>query len=98
MATSFTPRRFAYSLDNVQAGPAQASPEPVVSSISQGGLESTPTRNCPAFLMASIRGLVPAAGTSCACATPTVSPRPRTADATRRVVRENGINPTPYLF
>jgi hypothetical protein len=58
----------AYSFDSSQAGPDQCSPPPVVFSTSQGALASTATRSTPAFLMASMRGLLPCAGTSCASA------------------------------
>src|SRR5450631_2124009 len=64
MASSFTPRRLAYSLASTHAGPLHASPVPDVFSTSQGALASTPTRNTPAFLIASTRGLVPGAGTA----------------------------------
>src|SRR5580704_5842851 len=64
--SSFTPRRLAYSLESSQAGPDQCSPPPVVFSTSQGALASTATRTTPAFLIASMRGLLPGAGTSCA--------------------------------
>src|SRR6478609_8815972 len=61
-ASSLTPRRFAYSLASIHAGPLHASPLPVVSSTSHGAFASTPTRSTPAFLIASTRGLVPGAG------------------------------------
>ena len=69
-ASSFTPRRFAYSFASSHAGPLHASPDPpVVFSTSHGALASTPTRSTPAFLMASTRGLAPGAGTgTCASA------------------------------
>src|SRR6266436_6638448 len=62
-ASSFTLKRLAYSLASSHAGPLHASPRPVVFSTSQGAFASTPTRSTPAFLMASIRGLAPGAGT-----------------------------------
>src|ERR1700680_13451 len=62
-ASSFTFRRLAYSLASSHAGPLHAAPCPVVFSTSQGAFASTPTRRTPAFLMASIRGLAPGAGT-----------------------------------
>src|SRR4030095_2308670 len=63
-ASSFTPRRLAYSCARSQAGPLHCSPEPDVFSTSHGALASTPTRSTPAFLIASTRGLVPGAGTA----------------------------------
>src|ERR1700694_915157 len=63
MASTFTFRRLAYSLASSHAGPLHAAPCPVVFSTSQGAFASTPTRSTPAFLMASIRGLAPGAGT-----------------------------------
>src|SRR6476646_4458321 len=65
-ACSLTPRRFAYSLARSHAGPLHASPVPVVFSTSHGAFASTPTRSTPAFLIASIRGLAPGAGTGTA--------------------------------
>src|SRR5207237_9918547 len=62
-ASSFTFRRLAYSFANTHAGPLHASPDPEVFSTSHGALASTPTRSTPAFLIASIRGLAPGAGT-----------------------------------
>src|SRR4029434_341474 len=62
-ASSFTLRRFAYSFANSHAGPLHVSPDPEVFSTSHGALASTPTRSTPAFLIASIRGLAPGAGT-----------------------------------
>src|SRR5207302_7530155 len=47
----------------IYAGPLHAGPCPVVFSTSQGAFASTPMRSTPAFLMASIRGLAPGAGT-----------------------------------
>src|SRR5262249_10783708 len=44
-------------------GPLHASPLPVVFSTSHGALARTPARSTPAFLIASMRGLVPGAGT-----------------------------------
>src|SRR6266404_5915359 len=61
--SSFTLRRLAYSLASSHAGPLHAAPCPVVFSTSQGAFASTPTRSTPAFLIASIRGLAPGAGT-----------------------------------
>src|SRR5438132_11205637 len=64
-ASSFTLRRFAYSLASSHAGPLHASPAPeVVFSTSHGALARTPTRRTPAFLIASMRGLAPGAGTA----------------------------------
>src|SRR4029434_10493262 len=65
-ASSFTLRRFAYSFANSHAGPLHVSPDPEVFSTSHGALASTPTRSTPAFLIASIRGLAPCAGTGTA--------------------------------
>src|SRR5678816_3057622 len=65
-ACNLTPSRFAYSLARSHAGPLHASPVPVVFSTSHGALASTPTRSTPAFLIASIRGLAPGAGTGTA--------------------------------
>src|SRR5690349_24715224 len=67
-ATSLTPRRFAYSLARSHAGPLHASPCPLVFSTSHGAFASTPTRSTPAFLIESMRGLVPGAGTATAAA------------------------------
>src|SRR6516225_10964628 len=64
--SSFTPRRLAYSSESSQAGPDQCSPPPVVFSTSHGALASTATRSTPDFLMASMRALLPGAGTSSA--------------------------------
>src|SRR5713101_7006802 len=61
--SSFTLKRLAYSLASSHAAPLHASPRPVVFSTSQGACASTPTLSTPAFLMASIRGLAPGAGT-----------------------------------
>src|SRR5579862_7223556 len=62
--SSLTPSRLAHSLERSQAGPDQCSPLPVVFSTSQGALARTATRNVPDFLIASMRALLPAAGTS----------------------------------
>src|SRR5260370_22831 len=62
-ASSFTIKGWAYWLESRHAGQRHASPRPVVFSTSQGAFASTPTRSTPAFLMASIRGLAPGAGT-----------------------------------
>src|SRR5664279_1210385 len=61
--SSFTLSRLAYSFASSHAGPLQGSPAPVVFSTSHGALARTPTRNSPAFLIASTRGLAPGAGT-----------------------------------
>src|SRR2546423_5681076 len=63
IASSFTFSRLAYSLARSHAGPLHAAPCPVVFSTSHGAFASTPMRSTSAFLMASIRGLVPGAGT-----------------------------------
>src|SRR5436190_8754666 len=62
-ASSFTFKRLAYALASSHAGPLHAGPCPLVFSTSHGAFASTPTRSTPAFLMASIRGLAPGAGT-----------------------------------
>src|SRR5215469_3582365 len=60
--SSLTSSRLAYSFASIHAGPLQASPDPLVFSTSHGALASTPTRKTPAFLIASMRGLVPGGG------------------------------------
>ena len=79
-ASSLTPSRRAYSLARSQAGPSQASPAPPpVFSTSQGELDSTPTRKAPDFLIASMRGLAPGAGTGCASAGAIMAPSSKAA-------------------
>ena len=86
--SSLTLRRRAYSLARIQAGPDQASPPvPVVFSASQGRLASTPTFSTPAFRMASMRGLAPAAGGSCASAGEKAAPRASSPAAMERSLR-----------
>src|SRR5271167_761827 len=79
---SFTPSRFAYSSDSAQAGPDHCSP-PVVLSTSQGALASTASRSTPALWIASIRGLAPGAGTSCATAGSVTCKAPSSAAPTK---------------
>src|SRR5437016_10295074 len=78
--SSLTFSRLAYSLASSHAGPLQASPDPVVFSTSHGALASTPTRRTPAFLIASIRGLVPGAGTGASARAATASTRSTAID------------------
>src|SRR5215472_18525384 len=78
--SSFTPNRFAYSCASSQAGPLQASPDPLVFSTSHGALASTPTRSTPAFLIASTRGLVPGAGTATSAAATVAAVRATAAE------------------
>ena len=84
-ASSLTFRRFAYSLASSHAGPLHASPWPVVFSTSHGALARTPTRSTPAFLTASTRGLVPAAGTATSASAGSAAKS--SGNATRRAVR-----------
>src|SRR5258708_9750166 len=82
MGSSLAPSRLAYSWARVQAGPDHFSPVPLVFSTSHGAFASTATRKAPDFLMASIRGLLPGAGTSCAQAGAAAAIAPTTAQAT----------------
>src|SRR5690349_20418883 len=91
-ATSFTPRRFAYSLARSQAGPLHASPCPDVFSTGHGALASTPTRSSPDFLIASTRGLAPGAGTA-VCATAGNARAHATAHADRDATIFNMVPP-----
>src|SRR5690242_6661346 len=87
-ACSFTPRRFAYSCASSQAGPLQASPWPLVFSTSHGALARTPTRSTPAFLIASIRGLVPGAGTGTSASTEPAHANANSAHRARKTARD----------